>query len=303
MRIVRRLAVSGFVVSLGLFSATGLAQKLVYPPSDPGKDIASALAASAVDGKHVLIDFGADWCPDCRVLGALFEDATVAPVLAANFHVVHVDIGRRDKNADVVAKFHATSDAWIPAVVVLDRAGQPVGVTDDRLRLTRRTTTAELIDVLTQWAPKKSWVALSSFREHGVDVAVTLERDASGRVWLTGRFTPEGSDVHLYSKDLPADGIDGLGRPTLLRIAAGAMKATGPQVADRLVSGDRIELLNETLPVYPAGPVTMRVPVELPARGASTRVELSVSYMGCGGNGCLPPVDRRVSVVVPARER
>lgn len=303
MRIVRRLVISAFVLSLGLFSATSSAQKLVYPPSDAGRDIASALAAAQTDGKQVLLDFGADWCPDCRVLGALFEDANVAPVLAANFHVVHVDVGRRDKNADIVAKFHATSDAWIPAVVVIDRTGQTVGVTDDKLRLTRRTSTAELIDVLKQWAPKKAWIALSSFREHGVDVAVSLERDASGQVWLAGRFAPTSADVHLYSKDLPADGIDGMGRPTLLRITSGSMKATGSLVADRRVEGDRIEQLDQTLPIYPAGPVTMRVPVQLPARGASARVELAVSYMGCGGNGCLPPVERRISVVVPARDR
>src|SRR6187397_1421987 len=74
------------------------APALVYPPSDSAADIAAALRAAKQDGKHVLLDFGADWCPDCRVLGKLFEDPTVAPVAEASFHVVHIDVGRRDKN-------------------------------------------------------------------------------------------------------------------------------------------------------------------------------------------------------------
>ena len=72
-----------------------------YPASDATHDIEAALAAAARDGKYVLLDFGADWCPDCRVLGGLFEDPIVAPFVRRSFHVVRVDVGRRDKNADL----------------------------------------------------------------------------------------------------------------------------------------------------------------------------------------------------------
>src|SRR5215469_13165065 len=68
-----------------------------YPSSDAARDIDAAVAAARQDGKRVLLDFGADWCPDCRVLGGLFEDASVAPIVSANFHVVRIDVGRRDK--------------------------------------------------------------------------------------------------------------------------------------------------------------------------------------------------------------
>src|SRR4249919_2873241 len=78
---------------------------LSYPASDSAADIDKALSAAARDGKHVLLDFGADWCPDCRVLGALFEDPVVAPFATENFHIVRIDVGRRDKNADLIAKY------------------------------------------------------------------------------------------------------------------------------------------------------------------------------------------------------
>jgi hypothetical protein len=38
--------------------------------ADAKADIDAALALAKADGKRVLLDFGADWCPDCHVLAA-----------------------------------------------------------------------------------------------------------------------------------------------------------------------------------------------------------------------------------------
>lgn len=288
---------------LGLIVAVMAAQTPApfYPPSDPVKDIAAALDSAKKDGKHVLLDFGADWCPDCRVLGALFEDSAVAPFANANFHVVRIDVGRRDKNTEAVAKYHATSGDWIPAVVVLDPTGKAVAVTDDKVRLTRRTTPQELLALLQQWAPKTLWVELSSFTERGVTVTLALERDSSSQVWLAGIFAPTEAETHVYGKDLPLEGINGLGRPTMLAVlSASGLRVRGGAIANRPIELDRIEALNTTLPIYPPGAVTLRVPIELTDRRAGGRAEVSVSYMACGPKGCSPPViDKRIAVVVP----
>jgi thiol-disulfide isomerase/thioredoxin len=296
MRPVRSLSVALLTVLLSVLTVS--AQKLVYPPSDAAAAIAAARAAARIDHKHVLIDFGADWCPDCRVLGALFEDPAIAPFLAENFHVVHVDVGRRDKNADVVAAYGATSGDWIPAVVVIDAEGKTIGLTNDTVRLTRRDTPATLLPVLKQWAPRPLLTALASFEEHGVRVSVGLERDADGRSWIVATFAPIASGVHLYSTDLPPDGIDGLGRPT--RVDAdptSSIQLVGRAVADRPTLDDRIDGLNLSVPIYPAGPVTLRAPSKITGHGAA---RLRVSYMGCGPNGCLAPViGRLVSSALP----
>lgn len=274
--------------------------RVLYPSSDAATDIRAALAEAKADGKHVLIDFGADWCPDCRVLGNLMESETVAPFLRANFHIVHVDVGRRDKNLDVVARHHATADAWIPAVVVLDASENTVAITDDTVRLTRRTSAPDLLALLGQWAPKTRWRALTNVTEHGVRVDLALDRDSTGRVWLAATYTPTEPGAHLYSKDLRAGGIDGLGRPTLLSLVApSGLTPTGALVADRPVQSDRIDALNVTFPIYPTGPVTLRIPVTLPPAGAATRAEVSISYMACGPKGCLPPVEnKRITIDV-----
>jgi thiol-disulfide isomerase/thioredoxin len=273
---------------------------VLYPATDATKDIEAAIAAARKDGKHVLLDFGADWCPDCRVLGALFEEKEVSAVAAGNFHIVRIDVGRRDKNGDVAAKYHATSGEWIPALVVLAPDGSTVAVTDERVRVTRRTTAVELTKLLQDWAPKSRDCELATFTEHGVRVSVGLDRDRSGGLWLSGSFAPVTADTHLYATSLPAEGIQGLGRPTRLAIAAGShLRSVGPPVADRPVLSDRIEGIGAVLPVYPPGPVTVRIPVVLD-RAPDPRAEVLVSYMACGARGCLAPVtDRRVSFAVP----
>lgn len=276
-------------------------QRLWYPPNDPAKDIADALATAAKDGRHVLIDFGADWCPDCRVLGALFETDLVRPFAEENFHIVRVDVGRRDKNGDLVEKYGATSGEWIPAVVVIDPSGRTVAKTDTEVRITRRDTPEQLLARLRQWAPKKSIARLSSFAEHGVAVDVALERDSLGQTYLAGTFVPQTPNTHLYSTDLPADGLDGIGRPTRLSIASSErLTATGPIVANRPVLADRIELLDTTLPIYPNGPVTLRIPVRLTNAGGTRSATIVVSYMACSDKGCLPPTERTLTVTLPA---
>ena len=282
---------------VGAQASSGTSATAFYPASDAPRDIDAAVAAARQDGKYVLLDFGADWCPDCRVLGGLFEDATVAPIVAANFHVVRVDVGRRDKNGDLAAKYGATSGDWIPALVVLDADRKAIAVTDDHVRVTRRTTAAELAELLRGWAPKKTVRSLTSFEQGGVRVSVALQEDGAHHAWLAAEFEPTRTGVHLYDKDLPPQGIDGLGRPTRLAVVSSrGLTVTGGVTADRPVTTDRIEELNVVLPVYPAGPVTLRLPVRVD-RGASA--ELSLGYMACGGLGCQPPVtDKRVRVTV-----
>ena len=274
---------------------------LSYPASDSAADIDKALSAAARDGKHVLLDFGADWCPDCRVLGALFEDPVVAPFARENFHIVRIDVGRRDKNSNLIAKYQATAGEWIPAVVVIDKTGKTVGLTDSAVRLTRRTTPQELLAILRQWAPKKRPLEVASFTERGVHVRLALERDAAGTWWLSGTFTPTDADTYLYAKDLPAEGVNGLGRPTRLDVPPGSgFTVRGALVADRVARDDRLAELNTTLSVYPPGAVTLRLPVAVPAARTGKPASVSVTYMACGPNGCRPPViDKRVTVVVP----
>lgn len=126
--------------------------------------------------------------------------------------------------------------------------------------------------------------------QNGVQVALRLVYDDEGQALLEATFTPEEADAHLYSKDLPLEGLDGLGRPTRLDLPEGSpLQARGDlqesAAAESLVVSPDLP----ALPVYPAGPVTLRLPVTLPPEGADS-AQVLISYMVCTPRGCNKPV-------------
>ncbi len=144
---------------------------------------------------------------------------------------------------------------------------------------------------------------LERFSEHGVTVAIALEYDHAGQTLLAATYTTEQPHYHLYSSDLPREGIDGAGRPTLLEIvAAMGVEPIGPAVADRTVEQVRIVGFDEPFPMYPAGPLTLRLPIALTRTGQDATAELAITYMACWtGKRCLAPVvGRPVTVHIPA---
>ena len=99
----------------------------LYPaPEGAATEIQEALAAAAKDHKRVILVFGANWCYDCHVLDAAFRSRELSPVVDANYHVVHVNIGDMDKNLDVAKKYQVPLDKGVPVLAVLDPNGMVV---------------------------------------------------------------------------------------------------------------------------------------------------------------------------------
>jgi hypothetical protein len=144
-------------------------------------------------------------------------------------------------------------------------------------------------------------LALASFTENFVDVSITLERDPAGNAVLSATFTPSDGH-HLYSKDVPIKGLEGLGRPTLLEVAAGSqMVAMGGLIES--VQAQEPDFEPKALLVYPEGPVTLRLPVELPAGNNWIEEEVKITYMACTAYQCKPPVDGKiVPIRIPGAE-
>ena len=124
---------------------------VLYDPSaDPRADIEAALALAKADGKRVLLDFGADWCPDCHVLAAYLDGDAGRKLVDDSFHVVSIDVGYWDHNLDVAQTYGSPITTGIPAVVVLTPDGKIVGSTGDG-SLASASTMSES-DVLTKLA-------------------------------------------------------------------------------------------------------------------------------------------------------
>lgn len=95
--------------------------------ADPARDLQRALASARRSGKRVLVVFGANWCPDCRVLDREFHaGGKTAALIRERYEVVKVDVGRFDRNLDFAKLYGEPIKKGIPSVVIVTPANAVV---------------------------------------------------------------------------------------------------------------------------------------------------------------------------------
>ena len=132
-------------------------KKEIYPASaDAHAELKQAEEKAARDHKRVLLVFGANWCFDCHVLDLAFQRAELAPILAANYEVVHVDLGPDEKkNADLVQQFDIPLNKGIPAMAVADSEGKLiVSQKNGEVEDARQLSPDFLAEFLNKWKPQ-----------------------------------------------------------------------------------------------------------------------------------------------------
>ncbi len=143
---------------------------------------------------------------------------------------------------------------------------------------------------------------LARSKENSVEVVIALTRADDGQVFLSATFTPVEKSLHLYGKGIPKNGVDGLGRPALLELAPdSAIKANGQLIesapAQSPLSGP------QDLLIYPAGAVTLTLPITLPAGKNWISDQVVITYMACTDYGCRPPVEAKIiPIQIPENE-
>jgi thioredoxin 1 len=130
---------------------------LYPPPQEASSEIKAALAHAEKDHKRVILVFGGNWCYDCHVLNATFHSKNIEPLVNANFHVVHVNIGDDyDKNLDLAAKYHVPLKRGVPALVVLNPDGSLVYTQQEgEFENSARLSPSDITEFLKKWAPTR----------------------------------------------------------------------------------------------------------------------------------------------------
>lgn len=129
---MKPLLAFAFLLFASLTPAMQAAEKPYDESADAKADIQGALARAGSDGKSVLVVFGANWCPDCRVLDASFKQGPNAELVAKNFEVVKVNLGNYDRNGDVAQSYGVDIHKGIPTVAILSAKGDVLYVTKDK---------------------------------------------------------------------------------------------------------------------------------------------------------------------------
>jgi hypothetical protein len=144
--------------------------KPVYDEKADAKvDLAAATARAAADHKRVLVVFGGNWCGWCVKLHELCKnDAKVSRALLYEYEVVRVDVGRFEKNLDLVpGAAEGMKKSGLPYLAVLDDAAKVVALQD-----TGSFENGDLHD------PKKVLAFLDAQKAAPLDAEATLKAAA-----------------------------------------------------------------------------------------------------------------------------
>lgn len=117
-----------------LISASLLLQPAVAEPAydetaNAVMELKQALETARTAGKHVLVVFGANWCPYCRSLAKAL-DAEAGRRLEPDFVVVKVDVGQFDKNMDLVEAYDDPLREGLPGAAVLNADDKAIYTAD-----------------------------------------------------------------------------------------------------------------------------------------------------------------------------
>jgi thiol:disulfide interchange protein len=126
-RLVRILIVTAHIAVAANTAAAGSPSRAptIYPdPAQAHSDLAAGLKRAADLHRRVIVDFGANWCGDCRVLDMYFNEEPNSALLQSNFVLVHVNIGDGDQNLDLAARFRIPLFKGVPALAVLSESGE-----------------------------------------------------------------------------------------------------------------------------------------------------------------------------------
>lgn len=133
------------------------ADQSVYPdPSSARIDLAHALRQAATTHKRIILDFGGNWCGDCKVLDIYFHDPANLTLLNANFVLVHINVGQFDQNTELAQRYQIPLNKGVPALAVLDSRGKLLySQRTGEFEAMRRMDPGSVTNFLLQWKPEK----------------------------------------------------------------------------------------------------------------------------------------------------
>ena len=104
------------------------------------------IAQSKISNQSIII-FGANWCPDCRILEGTLLLPTVKSFIDDNFSVIHIDVGKYDINMNLLELLGIPRQEGIPRVVIFGQENNILNMNStDKWRSARQNKAQEIFD-------------------------------------------------------------------------------------------------------------------------------------------------------------
>jgi thioredoxin-related protein len=134
----RLILTSGFfalIFVMSFFAVYCQEAKKIYDPSLDGmKQIKDAAASAKVSGKHVLIQYGGNWCPWCIKFDAYSKaDTEISKLINDNYIPVKLNYSPENKNEASNEYLGNPTRFGFPVFIILDGTGKVLHIQDSGL--------------------------------------------------------------------------------------------------------------------------------------------------------------------------
>ena len=97
--------------------------------------------------KQPIVIFGANWCPDARLLEGVMRLPTVKSFLESNANVINIDVGDYEINTDLFKMFDGNIQDGIPRVFIMSKMGQNINLhVNETMRKARELSIQDIFD-------------------------------------------------------------------------------------------------------------------------------------------------------------
>jgi thioredoxin-related protein len=136
MKTVNKLKAIIAVSLIFLFTVSNAQElkKLYDPTLDGMKQIKEAVGMAAKEGKHVLIQYGGNWCHWCIRFDAFCKaDTSISNIIASNYIPVKLNYDPTNKNDEANAYLGNPSRFGFPVFIIVDGKGKVLHIQDSGL--------------------------------------------------------------------------------------------------------------------------------------------------------------------------
>ena len=129
-------------------------ESLIFPHPEPyssmliaDDDLKKFINLSVEQNKQTIIIFGANWCPDARLLEAVMQLKLIKKYLDRHSNILHIDVGDYEINTGLFNVFDKNIRDGIPRIFIMDRKGRNINLQDnDTMRKARELSTQDIFD-------------------------------------------------------------------------------------------------------------------------------------------------------------
>ena len=129
-------------------------ESLIFPHPEPysgmlitDADLKKFINLSVEQNKQSIIIFGANWCPDARLLEAVMQLKLIKKYLDRHSNILHIDVGDYEINTELFKVFDKNIRDGIPRIFIMDRKGRNINLQDnDIMRKARELSTQDIFD-------------------------------------------------------------------------------------------------------------------------------------------------------------